>query len=713
MKSPAFTVALVLLLFLADRAWAEEDPTTVEVFLRERSTSTRGWSLDGAPAPSKAGDILLVEDLWPIPRASDQPPRLDRSSDWSETTSADGQQRVVAVDLGPPRKRARPAKAEGESEIKSAEGMDPGVPNLSDEEVAGLRAVYVRGWSDEARAFLARVNPATCLVWIRGGFESVVPHLPVNLQLLMVTGPIPSDLSELARLKSLRFLVFYSGSELPVDVRPLAGLTALRVLGLPWGQLEHPEALGELRGLRQLSIARVWNLKDLTWLRTCTSLRRLDVSHTSLADLSPLGELPALEWVDAHLSPVRTLPEGPCKSLKTLRLGSTIVAPETIAAFRKLHTACDVVPGYKQTLLTAIEGTDRLRIRTGGNCHRSPEDEVVCAELTTHDTIRELLDLLEVDDCASDMSCMCCGSPTFEFYRGSDLLAAVSLHHVSHLRWSQGKWPGDVYLAGSSGPDLARWLAQHGAPESLESLDSNRRRAQAEEHRDERHLALLGTERIAALRTEIDEVDGVSRSHQALLRFEPDAERRVLLELRLLAAAGATWSSDLTYAAAYSIAEEPVEIVLKVGSAASADDETGLGFSLYLVKGYAIRGLSDAQLEEFVAPAARRLLSHADPRMREKAISGLGGVHRPFALELLRPILAGRRLEGGAIAGAAGAQTVLETPQNVILAARALLDLGDVVSLPRIREIAARSARPDRTQLLEKIEELAAGAKPR
>jgi hypothetical protein len=98
---------------------------------------------------------------------------------------------------------------------------------------------------------------------------------------------------------------------------------------------------------------------------------------------------------------------------------------------------------------------------------------------------------------------MCCGGPTFEFLAGEKLLAAVSLHHTSMLRWDAGTWPGDVSLSERAHRGLAAWLARHGEPEPLEGIEAGERREAQDRHRDARQLALLGAERLALAKADL------------------------------------------------------------------------------------------------------------------------------------------------------------------------------------------------------------------
>lgn len=123
--------------------------------------------------------------------------------------------------------------------------------------------------------------------------------------------------------------------------------------------------------------------------------------------------------------------------------------------------------------LRAVSGADRLRVRSGGSCHREPAQETTFCELVGEEKVSDFvrrLQFIEVDG-----ECKCCGDPTFEFYRGQNLLAMVSFHHGTHLRSREG-WSGDAYLTDSSRDWLVNWLTERGVPEPKREVESARQR---------------------------------------------------------------------------------------------------------------------------------------------------------------------------------------------------------------------------------------------
>lgn len=66
--------------------------------------------------------------------------------------------------------------------------------------------------------------------------------------------------------------------------------------------------------------------------------------------------------------------------------------------------------------------------------------------------------------------CKCEGDYLFDFYSGEKVLATISYHHSTHLRWPAG-WKGDAYLTEESRDWLANWLADHGITYPKQELE--------------------------------------------------------------------------------------------------------------------------------------------------------------------------------------------------------------------------------------------------
>ena len=103
----------------------------------------------------------------------------------------------------------------------------------------------------------------------------------------------PGDLAQLGDLPALEELVILSGN--PVDVAPLARMTALRYLRVQAYRVEHTAALGGLPGLCRLEVADVRAPLDIAPVATLKGLRRLAVTVRDGQSLAPLARLTALE----------------------------------------------------------------------------------------------------------------------------------------------------------------------------------------------------------------------------------------------------------------------------------------------------------------------------------------------------------------------------------------------------------------------------------
>lgn len=117
---------------------------------------------------------------------------------------------------------------------------------------------------------------------------------------------------------------------------------------------------------------------------------------------------------------------------------------------------------WTRHLHAAVRGADRVLVRTGGTCHRHPENERILLETTDKTEIEAITSRLRVRRSWSWMHCMCCGTPTIEFYKGDKLLAMIGVHHGESLRWP-GVWSRDAMLTAESRDQLNRWLQSIGA----------------------------------------------------------------------------------------------------------------------------------------------------------------------------------------------------------------------------------------------------------
>ena len=149
------------------------------------------------------------------------------------------------------------------------------------------------------------------------------------------------------------------------------------------------------------------------------------------------------------------LPEKPKRSRRVLAVCAVVLLTFLALGVTWRLTFSSI---YTRALRRAVAGTTRLRVCT--------EDGETLVEVTDAAQIREIIDNIRVKDpWPGDYGkCKCYGWPIFEFYRGKELLAAVSYHHGTSLRWDP-PWGSDANLTAKSAAFLKAWLEEHGATE--------------------------------------------------------------------------------------------------------------------------------------------------------------------------------------------------------------------------------------------------------
>lgn len=125
------------------------------------------------------------------------------------------------------------------------------------------------------------------------------------------------------------------------------------------------------------------------------------------------------------------------------------------------------------TLHEALQGVTRLRIRSGGTCHRDIGKEKTLVDVRDAEIVGDLIRRIKVNTDNRIFFCSCCGNPTFEFYQDDKLIAALGAHHGKSLRWLGRKWQGDGVLTKDSADFLVKWLAVYGVKDEAVNSPKN------------------------------------------------------------------------------------------------------------------------------------------------------------------------------------------------------------------------------------------------
>ena len=353
--------------------------------------------------------------------------------------------------------------------------------SLSDAEIRGLWGIRICDWSAEVGQKLKLIDPArTCVSFSEESGESanhVLPTLPANLTTLCIQSDEFNNLDELQNLKQLQSLSVFSLNSAPFTCNWLKHATRLESLSLCGCRLSHVDALAGLKELRVLGLDECRDLTSIRFARDMPDLTRLEVSSADIEDLSPLDGHAVLQEIDAAGSSVTTLPVH-VPRLRRLRAMSSDLTDDAVRLFRQANPQCKVQRRYNETLQMDLKSATRLRIRTGGTCHRKPEQERILYETRAANEIRPFIAGIQVDEVEdhTGFGCFCCGSTSLEFYDRDELIATIVIHHGSFLAWKE--WTSMSNLTPQSAKFLVEWLADRNVPGPREEREKNKRAEQ-------------------------------------------------------------------------------------------------------------------------------------------------------------------------------------------------------------------------------------------
>ena len=241
--------------------------------------------------------------------------------------------------------------------------------------------------------------------------------------------------------RPLETLATLTNSQLSVNLvlYDCTNLTDVAILGrVPMTKLSLCRCpVGEIRGLEQcpLEALEIYScpVKSIENICPLPRLRKMCVSDTPMAQ--PAKEALGVRW----------------KGLDYLRF-----APQCENEPPKFV----VVSMFSETdrFQEAVAEADRVVIRDGGfGCCTKPERDPVLLELKDPKEIAELRGIFKFKDLGSNSSCMCCGHPGIDWWKGDMLLARTAVQHLTALRWK--RFNGDAELTSEASEALSAWFA--------------------------------------------------------------------------------------------------------------------------------------------------------------------------------------------------------------------------------------------------------------
>ncbi len=659
----------------------------------------------------------------------------------------DGRRKVVAaiVTMAARRKPADPnaQAATARQPISFERTLVNPLDTMSPEEIHGLWGIYLNTWPEGIEQKLAHVNTDLVCIAISdyagvggkamyfGGPE--FPPLPTKIRYLVVKermSPGLRDFTRMGQFRDLTFLIFESlGEREALDAALISQSTSLRYLDVSRGYVMNYAKLASLTDLRYLDISGRRNLEDIEFVKDMQNLRTLLVGRTAVSSLSPLDGSDSIREVYAGMTRVRNLPKGDLRSLRVIDLISTQVDAQTVATFRAAHAACRVEHDWEESLRRALRETTRLRVRSGGTCHRRTDEEKTLVDIMRQEEIERLLDEIHIDEAGSGFHCMCCGDPTFEFYFGEQLLAMIGYHHGESLRWAEGRWTGDGLLTKSSQAFLIAWLAEHGVDGPRREKERQQKQHDAERDKQQRYTEIIPKQ----TRNAVAEAGGgeiswredtrtrVERQRkleaEAFQKYEVDAASSVEMYLRILGVrSDGPWNRYYEYDVAIvqhllprfkgaPLAEGTLRVM--------RDDEGASGAARWLFGEMGWRNLDETDREKVLPALARRSLEHRDGTARKQTMAALSDMNSAWAVEILRSVLSRPIAPGTAFARAGAGREIDLGAGNALWsgeysdaawAAFCLAKLGDRQSMSTIEKLVGESEGKDKDLLAEALQ---------
>ena len=412
---------------------------------------------------------------------------------------------------------------------------------LSDAEIRGLWGIEINHWSDEIAQKLKLIDPARTCVTIREdtaqGRKHALPPLPAGLTKLRIQSNSSEGLKNLDELRDqteLRFLSISMTGAASFDCSLIKQAIHLETLNLIGNTLKSTDDLAALTQLKVLIADYCRGLNKISFASAMPKLTTLRISNTQVVDLSPLEGLSMLQTVDANLTPVRKLPAS-IPALRELNVISSRLTDADVNTFQQANQECRVRHRWGASLQTALKSATRLRIRSGGTCHRNEATEKTLFETNAADQIQQLLAGIQLNEARSGFHCMCCGDPSLEFYEGDRLIVTLGFHHGEGFRWTGG-WPGDAALTPQSADFLVEWLANHDVTGPLKQRQAKAEEVKAGERKIAQATVAMSPSLAAVFRKS-------PQTFAAALKKElPDKGARVEVLLRVFGTSNDSWS---------------------------------------------------------------------------------------------------------------------------------------------------------------------------
>lgn len=204
--------------------------------------------------------------------------------------------------------------------------------------------------------------------------------------------------------------------------------------------------------LKELTLIRC-PIREMRGLESCP-IESLNVWNCPLPSLADICPLPRLKKMTLEL-----------KDKKVPTKEDLLSRWEKLDLFSYYEPGSEdskrvMMPLFSETerFQSAIADADRVVIRDGGfGCCTKPERDPILLVLTDPKEIADFNALFKFEDKGANSSCMCCGHPGIDWWKGDVLVARTAVQHLQGLRWKG--FYGDASLVPESRKSLGEWFA--------------------------------------------------------------------------------------------------------------------------------------------------------------------------------------------------------------------------------------------------------------
>ncbi len=589
--------------------------------------------------------------------------------------------------------------------------------NMPAKEIKRLRGLLIDGWPDKIEEKLKHIDGEKIFLTVSEDTKQKgdkFPTLPVDLEYLNIDEDSSmgiKDFSPMKKLVNLKFLIFDLLTIDEFNLDYIKDCKSLKYLELSF-KLKNGGKLGNHKELRTLDLSYS-KISDIAFIKKLPNLSILHIDNTSVTDLSPIAGHPSLKGIDTDRSPIKYLKGKNVPELIELSILSTLISKDDINNFIKKNPQCNVKHSWQEELNKTMKNTTMIRVRTGGTCHTDPKREKTLFKITDKNKIKNFINSIIVDENNSGFHCMCCGLPTFEFYKKNKLLGSIGFHHGQSLRWPGG-WPGDAAITDACADFLCKLLADNGVKGPLNEREESKKQEIAANLKLEKVNEIIPS----SVQEELEDAKSKDDILKAFNKGIKDKVKLALLFLKLFGCDNGSWNSYSLYDSFCQEKGLPSiqkKIMSKALNKAINDDQGINGAARWLFQEEKWEDIDPKVFNKILGNVAEKALTHPRKYNRIKTIAILGEIKGNKVINILRKVLNSkikvRPLKkedttepGGMISYKGGISSVECSDQT--FAALILAELNDKESKKKIKKLLSKANKEDKKILNKAIKKI-------